>query len=55
MKTLDLSSLTRVTGGMLARPSIEQIGRPYEPRPLAPNAKPDDQVPRPADLSRFYA
>lgn len=67
MKTIDLDTLAGITGGVdtgslgqIQRQSpqpvgVEQIGRPYVPRPLAPNVKPADQVPTPPDLSRFYA
>lgn len=55
MNTIDLDQLSRVTGGSDVRPSIDQVGRPYEPRPLPAGVKPADQVPRPPDFSPFYA
>jgi hypothetical protein len=67
VKPIDNDQLASITGGVDAgrlgqiqrqppvTSGIDQIGRPYEPRPLAPNVKPANQVPTPPDFSRFYA
>jgi hypothetical protein len=61
VKTIELDQLASITGGLgqierqAPTSGIDQIGRPYEPRPLAPNVKPADHVPSPPDFSRFYA